>query len=90
MAAFNANTLAAAFLSDALRQWLRARPEPAAAQELALGYEAAVLIARRAPTVAWAHAAVDLAAAEMKAQITLLGVGPANTRPPMTAKEGVK
>lgn len=81
MPVIDETTLAAAFVSDALRQWLRGRPETDEAKAAALAYEAAVLIARHSPTVAEAQAFVDNWAADMKDQIATLGVGVDNEHP---------
>jgi hypothetical protein len=62
-------------LSDALRQWLRARDDRPDVQATALVYETAALIALHAESIEQAHALVDAWGLTMKDQIHRLGVG---------------
>jgi hypothetical protein len=71
----DADTLAAADLTDALRAWLRARPEPPAVVAAALTFELAALLARYAESVPQAYALLDVQIETLKAQIAVFGVG---------------
>lgn len=62
-------------LSDALRRWLRARPEPHPFQAGALAYELAALIARHAESLPVAYRLVDSWNQIMKEQIAEFGIG---------------
>jgi hypothetical protein len=68
-------TLSAAALTDHLRAWLRARPEPPEALAAALAYELAALVSLHADRVPDACQLLDEWLATMKAQIVALGVG---------------
>jgi hypothetical protein len=72
---FEATTRSAAELTEALRAWLRRRPESPDAQAAAMAYETAALIAKHADSVPQAFALVDEWARSMKWQIHELGIG---------------